>query len=248
MFDVSLEQIEMLRKKYIDPCQICRGSRVIEENFEGGIKYTKCVCVLKFNEVYSLVQANIPIHFHDSLDMPDDFKLENAANLGKLGKYGDKLSWALEKGAGLFIQGSNGAGKSYLGVAVLKKAIKEGYSAYFILLEDLINVAYNSLNNMDMRTELYNFLTTVDFLMIDEIDKMHIDKRDMTISLLNSLLHARYCAGKPLIVTSTTIKKEFLNTTSQDVGIFNERMIDLVFVGNNRPRILKSLEDELFNE
>ena len=246
MFEVNKEQLVYLQQKYITSCPLCKGARILEVNTPTGIQYTKCSCVLKFNEIYSLVQANIPVHFHDTLDMDPEYKNANRGNLEKLAKYRNKLAWALERGVGLFIQGHNGAGKSYLGVAVLKKAIKEGHTAYFILLEDLINIGYNAMRNMDLRKELHEFITTVDFLMIDEIDKMHIDRQDTTISLLNSLLHARYCAGKPLIVTSSTLKQELVSSSS--LGIFNERLLDLTFVGNNRSKILKSLEDELFKD
>jgi len=246
-FKVSSEEINALKVKHCDNCPACHGSRfVVIEN-----KRQKCECVRKFNEEYTLIEANIPITFREARaqDIDENFKKQNNEHFKRVAEYSKQLPKALEKGFGLYIQGACGCGKSFLATLILKRALREGYSGHFILLKDLVNAAFDSLSDSDVRNDLEKLITEVDFLVIDELDKIYNDKNDMIRSLLEDLFKRRYYSKKPLIITSN-VHKDGIKTILGDsiAAIFDERLVAITFLGNYRPQILSKLEQEFFDD
>ncbi|GAF79160.1 unnamed protein product, partial [marine sediment metagenome] len=215
------------------------------------VYYIKCECRLKFEEEYMQIKANIPPNFHNmSLSILDtEFRTQNQAELRKLDGYGRKLSWAVKTGAGLYLCGKNSVGKSFLGVAILKKALNEGYSVHFTLLEELITNAIHYSKHPQLYSDFIQFIKTVDFLMVDEVDKMDSDRPASILSLFTFLLKERYNAKKPLIVTANMEKVKFLDADFINGGraIFDEKLISIYLQGDHRTKILKDLEDEVNN-
>lgn len=246
-FKVSSDQISNLKSKHCDNCTICKGQRfILVED-----KRQKCDCVLKFNEEYNLISSNIPVAFREATtkDIDRNFIQQNSDNIKRVAEYSKKLSTALEKGFGLYLQGTNGSGKSMLATLILKRALREGYSGYFILLRDLVNASFDSLSNIDVRNDLEKLITETDFLVIDELDKVFNDKNDVVRSLLEDLFKRRYYSKKPLIVTSNVSKADIKAIHGDTVSaIFDERLVEVTFVGNYRPQILNKLEQEFFGD
>jgi len=246
-FKVSPEQIKKLQSKYCDNCEICKGSRVVIVED----KKQKCECVHKFNEEYQLIASNIPVAFRDatSQDVDKEFIKQNSENFKRVAEYSKKLPKALEKGFGLYIQGTTGGGKSFLATLILKRALREGYSGYFILLRDLINASFDALGDVNIRNDLERLVTDTDFLVIDELDKVFNDKNDVVRSLLEDLFKRRYYSKKPLIVTSNVSKSDIKTIHGDTISaIFDERLLEVTFVGNYRPQILNKLEQEFFGD
>jgi len=246
-FKVSADEIFALKKRYCDDCSICKGARVLgeEEN-----NLVKCPCLTEFNNAYSLAHANIPIAFREltSKDIEESFKRENFEHFRRVQLYTQQQDKALNKGFGLFIQGTNGAGKSFIATLVLKHALRKGYSGYFILMSDLVNAAFSALHDIEVRKDLEKLVVQTDFLVIDEIDKGFQDQNDNIQKMLLPLFKKR-CDyfKKPLIVTSNVVKTDISQTIGNTIAsMFMERLTEIIFTGNYRPQILDTLENEFF--
>ncbi len=246
-FKVSPDEILALKRRYCDDCTICGGERVIgeEEN-----DLVKCACLKLFNNAYALAHANIPVAFREltSKDIDESFTQENTEHFRRVQLYTQQQDKALEKGFGLFIQGTNGAGKSFIATIVLKHALRKGYSGYFILMSDLVNAAFTALRDVEVRKDLEKLIIQTDFLVIDEIDKGFQDQNENIQKILLPLFKKR-CDyfKKPLIVTSNVVKADIAQTIGNTIAsMFMERLTEIIFTGNYRPQILNKLENEFF--
>jgi len=236
IFKVPQEIVNRLCAKYCDNCPICKGRRIIEE--KRGPR--KCECVEKFNQEYALIQANLPKKFFELTkhDLDPDYISQNLENMSVVASYNDKLDKMLEHGKGLFLQGENGAGKSFIATLILRKALEMGYTSYFILQRDLVNTAFAALYDDDIQKDLEKIICKIDFLIIDEIDKMFIDSGEKVQNLLEGLLKKRSYVGKPLIVTSNKAMNQLGSTLGNTiVSAFEEDLIEVTFVGNYRPKL-----------
>jgi len=251
-FKVSADEVYSLKKRYCDTCPICKGERVIEESGPNGTRMCKCKCLHEFNKAYMFAHANIPIAFREltSQDIAEEFKQKNVEHYKRAVLYNNQLQKALKEGFGLFVQGENGSGKSFIATIILKNALKAGYTGYFILMSDLIKITFEAMHNVDVRDDLEKVITQVDFLIIDEIDKGFQDQNDVVQKMLLPLFKKR-CDyfKKPLIVTSNVVKAEIDQTVGKTIAaMFTERLTEITFVGNYRPNILGKLEQEFFND
>jgi len=248
IFKVSADEVFALKKRYCDSCNICGGTRIIETETQT----YKCECLQKFNDAYALAHANVPVAFREltSRDLVETFKQENFDNFKRVRLYSRQLQKALDAGFGLFIEGENGTGKSFIATLILKHAIKNGYSGYFILMSDLVNAAFEALRDPDVKRDLEKLITKIDFLVIDEVDKGFQDQSDTVQKILLPLFKKR-CDyyKKPLIVTSNVDKSSIDQTIGKTISAtFTERLTEITFTGNYRPQILDRLEQEFFND
>jgi DNA replication protein DnaC len=70
------------------------------------------------------------------------------------------------EGKAVCFAGNQGTGKTMSAICILRAALKENFSGYYITATDLLNEMANSRSNHDLRFKLKN----VDFLVIDELD------------------------------------------------------------------------------
>ena len=248
-FKVSTDEILALKKRFCDSCSICKGARVIDEE---GENLVKCECLQQFNSAYMLAHAHIPEAFRvlTVKDIAESFRQENKEHFRRVGLYRDQLQKALDTGFGLFIEGENGSGKSFIASLILKRALRLGYSGYFILLSDLINATFEAMHNPEVKSDLEKLIIEIDFLVIDEIDKGFQDQNDTVQKMLLPLFKKR-CDyyKKPLIVTSNVEKGNIAQTVGKTISaMFTERLTEITFIGNYRPQILNKLEQEFFEE
>ncbi len=246
IFKVSTIEIQALKKKYCDSCTICNGERVFDTNDN----LVKCECLTQFNEAYALAHANIPTAFREltSKDIDERFKQENYEDFYRVQLYTQQQDKALAKGFGIFLQGGNGSGKSFVATLILKHALRKRYSGYFILMSDLVNAAFEALRDVEVRRDLEKLIIQTDFLVIDEIDKSFQDQNDNIQKILIPLFKKR-CDyfKKPLIVTSNVAKADIAQMVGKTIAaMFTERLTEITFTGNYRPQILDKLENEFF--
>lgn len=247
-FKVSSDEVYALKKAHCDLCPKCGGKRV----FDDAGNLVKCGCLTKFNAAYALAHANIPVAFREMVsdDIDASFKQENQEYFHRIQLYTQQQDKALETGFGLFIQGTNGSGKSFVATLILKHALRKGYSGYFILMSDLINAAFMALRDIEVRKDLETLIVKTDFLVIDEIDKGFQDQNESVQKMLLPLFKKR-CDyfKKPLIVTSNVAKIDIAQTVGKTIAaMFTERLTEITFTGNYRPQILDKLENDFFCE
>lgn len=246
LFRATDEEILSLKEKYCDPCKVCKGTRKLVTESKGPYTVSPCICLGKFTIAVQLAHANIPVLFRDLTkdDIDKQFREQNANALGKTSIYSKKLAKAVNEGVGLFMSGSKGSGKSFIASLILKRVLKEGYSAYFILLKDLVNAAFQSLSDNEARADLQTLITQIDFLVIDEFDRIN-DSSEMVLNLLSALFKQRCYSRKPLIITSN---KAFGKLDTTITPMFEERLLKLSFQGNYRSNLGNRLEQEFFTD
>lgn len=241
----SIQDIEKLKVKILDNCSKCKG----KGRYMTSDGFTLCECINEFRRYIDMVNANIPKSFWDlELDFKyftPEFVEKNKNSLNTIAEYSSHLANAVKTGAGLYIYGSYGVGKSFIGCSILKKALKQKFKTYFILLSELINLAHRALRDTEARAFLDYMIMEVDFLLVDEIDKKY--KTDLIDALLDEAFKKRYYSGKPFIVTSNEQPAKVLDGFGKSVcEIFSERIIEVPLVGESfRPEILKDIKKDL---
>ena len=204
-----------------------------------------------FQSAFASAKARIPAIYREftTEDIDQEFAKNNSQGMAKALKYHARVQKAYDEGAGLFLNGDNGSGKSFIACLILKEAIAKGFSAHFVSLKELTSAAFDALRDEDAREDLETLITQTDFLVIDEFDKMYQDKNDLVINLLDALFKQRYYTNKPLIVTSNTSFDEIMDTHSSSIAsMFTEKLLKVCFTGNYRAKCGKNLEDEFFKE
>jgi len=246
-FKVSIDDIHAMQQKYCVDCTVCNGTGILGEE-----EFVKCICLIRFNNAYALAHAHIPPAFRDLTKQNIDpgFQQENAENLNRVAQYTKQHAKALETGFGLFIQGGNGTGKSFIATLILKRALEDGYSGYFVLMSDLVDASFAALRDPEVKRDLEKVIQETDFLVVDEIDKGFQDQHDNVQRILLPLFKKR-CdyLKKPLIVTSNVMKSDIAHTVGKTIAaMFSERLAEITFTGNYRPQILGQLESEFFDD
>jgi len=243
MKEVSPEQREMLSAKIMDACNICKGRRYLEDG--------PCVCRRKYEIAIKQLEANIPENFKKMTiinTVDDEFKNGNANSFGKILWYSNKLGEALQDGGSLYLYGPEGAGVSFLGVSILMKAIEDDFSAYFILAGEFWRLASGALTDDELRVRISDMMTTTDFLLIDDIDQMFINRAESPlVTLLYSLLKMRFYANKPVIFTASINKSELDASVGRFVSIYDEKIAEIEFDANHKPKLRDNWARKFFN-
>ncbi len=117
-------------------------------------------------------------------------------------RYADGWDEISENGTGLYIEGTNGTGKTHLAVAIALQLMQgDKASVLFRTAGDMFLDIRNSFNNPS-RTEkqVLDVYRKVDLLIIDDLGKEQCT--DWAISTLYSIVNERYEDLKPIIITT----------------------------------------------
>ena len=166
----------------------------------------------------SLIEANIPEDMwtinHKSRQIEDVKVGDIHSNykvsiLNTINKYVNKLNEAREKGVGFVFYGPNGVGKTLFGCKILVRTIREGFSAYYIFFNTLMEMLkqFDDEFVQDVVEEIYD----VDFLFIDELGK-EIKTSRFVLTKFEELLKQRRAKQKPMIFAMNLSLEEFENT------------------------------------
>ncbi len=155
-----------------------------------------------------LKMANLPQN-HDLQNY--DFNFVNGITKGEL-KQLLELIW-LEQNYNVIFMGPSGTGKTYLAAGLVYQAIKQGFKAYFITMEDLINV----LRLKEMTSSAlgkYNRLLKSQLLAIDDI-MMFPMKKNEAVAFFNLIdnLHEK----SSVIITTNKSPKQWAETLEDEV-------------------------------
>lgn len=193
-------------------------------------------------EIYiRLAKAGIPPKYWDH--NLDDLDRANAHVRNKLATYCEKFEKVLERGQGLFLVGSNGTGKTLSACMVLKEALKKGYTARFIMLNEIVSMMTDSTYDRSARQKFNEEVMEVDFLVIDDITKIYKNREKMTSTFVDlqfdSVFRSRANYNLPVIITSNHKREDALKSadevlTNSLLSLFNEHLKDVVFLGKDR--------------
>lgn len=180
---IPVRKIQIEKAKIIKNCKKCKG-----------IGCNSCIGYGTF--IDKMVEAEIPVDYW--FRMIEDF-------------YGDEnlkkfiISYGIEdeysKGTSLFLFGGRGTGKTFAACSILKKALLENYSAFYITLSDLVTYLLGA------RPEFKLLLKEFDFVVIDEVDKRFFPSQqsmELYGNQLENILRSRMQNRLPTILCSNT--------------------------------------------
>ncbi|MGB4439337.1 MAG: ATP-binding protein [Sedimentibacter sp.] len=141
-------------------------------------------------------------------------------------KYADKFQEYFERGIGLYIEGTNGTGKTHLAAAISLQLINKGVPVVCktsIELLDDIKRAFDA--NKTNEFEVISVYKQVDLLIIDDLGKEQCT--DWSMSTLYSILNDRYEDMKPTIIT-TNYNEDSLIKNMTPKGSDNEKIVAII--------------------
>jgi len=122
-------------------------------------------------------------------------------------KYVNKSAWSL--GANMILLGGYGVGKTHLIAAILREAIKNGYTAVFVVASSLV------LNDLEEIRRVFREIRDVDLVAIDDISAETNHK--FVLSEIFELINYRYEAEKGMILTSNLQPTSFKNALGERI-------------------------------
>lgn len=137
-----------------------------------------------------------------------DFGGINKMQLQKL----TELIW-LEEAYNLILMGPSGTGKTFIASGLIYEAVKKGYRAYLMTMEELVNILrMKTISTTAMMK--YNRIIKAHIIAIDDIMLMPINKEESTafFNLINTL-HEK----TSIIITTNKSPTEWNSTIADEV-------------------------------
>jgi len=193
-----------------------------------------------------LVKANIPREFwHISLDNFDG----DPTAMRLVEKYCNDLKMAREKGFGFLFMGANGVGKTSLSIIIMKEAIKQGYTAFYITLPEIFKQIYAGWKDSVVLVELKKILFDTDFLAVGELGKDYHRKGSelFMVSEFDSLFRERRGDIKPMIMDTNLDEVDLAETYGQSIiSLFKSRSKFITIKGDDYRKKKQEKEVESF--
>ena len=111
-------------------------------------------------------------------------------------RYAENFPQHFSRGEGLYIEGTNGTGKTHLAVAIALELLEKGTPVIFKTASDLLaDIKKTYDDGGEEESKVMSLFKTVDLLIIDDLGKERCT--DWSISLLFSLINDRYEEMRP---------------------------------------------------
>ena len=178
----------------VDVCPLCFGAGM---EVVAGKGARLCECRKQKTHSNLIEKARIPkrytnCHFHT-------YRAFNPTQ-ERAFKFASRLAMeypAVERG--LLLMGTVGVGKTHLAVALTTEAIRAGFSAQFVTVQDLVNDLGRAARANRLPQRLRAFITPK-VLVVDEIGYLPLD--DVGATLFFQLLTARYERGSTILTSN----------------------------------------------
>ena len=143
----------------------------------------------------------------------DDYDFNFSAGITKAEmKQLRELLW-LEQNYNVILMGPSGTGKSFIASGLIFDAVKEGYKAYFLSMEDLISILkLKELTSSALSK--YNRLLKAHLIAIDDIMMFPIKKHE-AVSFFNFINHLHEQSS--VIITTNKSPKQWAETLDDEV-------------------------------
>jgi DNA replication protein DnaC len=140
--------------------------------------------------------------------------------------YADRFQEFYERGEGLYIEGTNGTGKTHLAAAIALQLIHEGIPVICKTSIDLLDDIKKAFDdNQVSEYEVLKVYKQVDLLIIDDLGKEQCT--DWSMSTLYSILNDRYEDMKPTIIT-TNFNEDTLIRNLTPKGYDNTKIVAII--------------------
>ena len=191
-----------------------------------------------------MIRSGIPREFwHIEFD---NF-LGNSDKLKLVKKYCKKINVARDEGFGFLLFGKNGVGKTSLIMLILKEALRNGYSAFYISLPRIFKQIYMSWEFPELATELRNIMASTDFLAIGELGKDYHRKDSMEFARaeFDCLFRERREECLPTLLDTNLSIEELADTYGGSLmSLFRSRLRFIKMVGPDYRKIVQREEWE----
>lgn len=115
--------------------------------------------------------------------------------------YADNFEYHKARGDGLYIEGTNGTGKTHLAAAVALQLIEQGIPVICKTSSDLLMDIKKTFDTHEVsEAQILDAYKKVELLIIDDLGKEQCS--DWSMSVLYSILNDRYEDMKPTIITT----------------------------------------------
>lgn len=116
-------------------------------------------------------------------------------------EYADNFAYHRSRGDGLYIEGTNGTGKTHLAAAIALQLIGEGIPVICKTSSDMLMDIKRAFESKEIKeSEIFDIYKKVELLIIDDLGKEQCS--DWSMSTLYSILNDRYEDMRPTIVTT----------------------------------------------
>jgi DNA replication protein DnaC len=168
-------------------------------------------------------------------------------------KYVSKLPEIFDRGYGLYFCGNNGTGKTLCASLILKEALRQDFSARFTHLSEVLKMFCDGMYDRELREEYQRQILSVDFLVVDDIDKSYENTQSRFLnSSYDNLFRTRANNCLPTIITANQKRDKVLEDDNGIFGksllsLFAEHIKDVPVIGRDRRKSRISSEvDEFF--
>lgn len=147
-------------------------------------------------------------------------------NYGIAKEYADNFAYHRARGDGLYIEGTNGTGKTHLAAAIALQLIGEGIPVICKTSSDLLLDIKKSFDDSSVNeAQVLDVYKRVDLLIIDDLGKEQCS--DWSMSTLYSILNDRYEDMKPTIVTTNYNADALVNALTPK-GFDNTKIVAII--------------------
>ena len=224
----KLQKMLALREKMLSECKLCNGTGILNNN--------ECDC-LKLHEKYvDYYYAGVSEEYWE-LTFSDWEGDKLAQDLVK--QYINNLEIANREGLGAIFYGSNGTGKSFSSILILKACYDKKYSIKFITFDELLDWIKSSYQLHGFEKEEFDIqfseqILDVDFLVIDNLcsELVSSSNRGYPISQLDKILRYRRRNCLSTILTTNLNPQEFSEKYGSSVmSLLNSKCKSIQVVG-----------------
>ena len=123
-------------------------------------------------------------------------------------EYAENFHSYFAKGIGIMFLGSVGRMKTTMAVAVAQHILRNGYSAYFISMAELLDRMISMSKNPD-RSELRNFediISGTNLLILDDLGMEY--PSDWVLNKVDAIITRRYNKMLPIVITTNLVPAE----------------------------------------
>ncbi|MDO8641791.1 MAG: ATP-binding protein [Nitrosarchaeum sp.] len=198
-----------------------------------------------------MMLANIPANYYkyelkDVLETwSNDVANDDAIQIFNL--YYENLEKAQLNGTGLYFTGTHGLAKTTAAVVILKKAIEQKFTCYFLSMNDLVDFVTSGWKDYNLKLKYQYIVTNADFLVLDDLGRNYHVQSSQSTQFLDKLFVTRCNQKKSTIITSMHgISSESTIFTESLLSLLKSNLIEIKLVGHDiREDKSKSLIEQL---
>jgi len=188
--------------------------------YDGNYHEPKCSKALQLIDL--MAESNIPAGYW-FLRMSE---FEGSKQLKEISdEYMENINDKYSNGKSICFAGNQGTGKTMSSICILKKALKNDYSTYYITAADIVAEMTNYQENYEIRKTLRG----VDFLVIDELDSRFFPsdaQKELFSSIYESIFRHRAHNTLPTIICT--------NETNDILSVFYGHAAQAIHSLNNQ--------------